>query len=160
MGRTVRLLIFVSVWVLIVVIVQYAREDSVLLYVPVLTAPVVGLFWLCGWMREILHIKSRIYQGIGALAFVVLSFAIIGTLFAFGFMAAGRLGHQLSSCKGVCEAGFASCVYFSVVTASTLGYGDLSPMGLMRVLACVEVVEFLTFIGAGGGLLARSFQAE
>lgn len=38
------------------------------------------------------------------------------------------------------------CMYFSVMTATTTGYGDLIPHGFSRALACVEVVlAFGTF---------------
>lgn len=43
--------------------------------------------------------------------------------------------------------GYLDCLYFSVVTISSLGYGDLQPVGASRILACVEVVAGLVFIG-------------
>ncbi|MDM8566123.1 ion channel [Candidatus Halobeggiatoa sp. HSG11] len=33
---------------------------------------------------------------------------------------------------------FANCLYFSVVTFTTLGYGDLSPFGITRIIAAIE----------------------
>ncbi len=33
---------------------------------------------------------------------------------------------------------FANCLYFSVVIFTTLGYGDLSPFGITRVIAAIE----------------------
>jgi hypothetical protein len=33
---------------------------------------------------------------------------------------------------------FISCLYFSVVTFTTLGYGDITPVGLSRIVAAVE----------------------
>ena len=38
---------------------------------------------------------------------------------------------------------FFTCCYFSVVTFTTLGYGDLTPLGLSRALAATEA-----FIGS------------
>ena len=38
---------------------------------------------------------------------------------------------------------FMTCLYFSVVTFTTLGYGDLTPIGFSRVLAAIEA-----FIGS------------
>ena len=35
---------------------------------------------------------------------------------------------------------FLSCLYFSIVTATTLGYGDLHPVGVGRVLASAEAI--------------------
>jgi len=55
----------------------------------------------------------------------------------------GRIIYQVES--GVVEnfITFADCLYFSVVTFTTLGYGDLSPSGLVRLIAAVEA-----FIGS------------
>lgn len=33
---------------------------------------------------------------------------------------------------------FISCLYFSVVTFTTLGYGDITPIGLSRIVAAIE----------------------
>jgi hypothetical protein len=33
---------------------------------------------------------------------------------------------------------FVSCLYFSVVTFTTLGYGDVTPVGLTRIIAAIE----------------------
>lgn len=38
-------------------------------------------------------------------------------------------------------------IYFSVVTVSTLGYGDIVPIGFSKILACFEVVFGLTMMG-------------
>jgi|GEM_PF-1259808 len=38
-------------------------------------------------------------------------------------------------------------LYFSIVTVSSLGYGDIHPMGFSRTLACIEVLFGLTFMG-------------
>jgi len=35
---------------------------------------------------------------------------------------------------------FLSCAYFSIVTFTTLGYGDITPTGLSRVLAAIEAL--------------------
>ncbi|MBI5347490.1 MAG: two pore domain potassium channel family protein [Candidatus Aenigmarchaeota archaeon] len=38
-------------------------------------------------------------------------------------------------------------IYFSTVTASSLGYGDITPVGISMVLAMLEVLAGLMFIG-------------
>lgn len=38
-------------------------------------------------------------------------------------------------------------IYFSTVTISSLGYGDMHPMGFSKVLACIEVLLGLVLIG-------------
>ena len=38
---------------------------------------------------------------------------------------------------------YLTCIYFSVVTFTTLGYGDIAPLGIMRAVAGTEA-----FVGA------------
>ena len=42
---------------------------------------------------------------------------------------------------------YATGIYFSIVTISSLGYGDMHPMGWSKVLACIEVLLGLALIG-------------
>ena len=43
--------------------------------------------------------------------------------------------------------GIPNGIYFSVITVSSLGYGDLHPMGFSKVLICMEVLMGLAVIG-------------
>jgi hypothetical protein len=45
-------------------------------------------------------------------------------------------------------AGFATAVYFSFVTATSIGYGDVVPVGGVRALAIAEAVSGLLVFGA------------
>ena len=45
------------------------------------------------------------------------------------------------------EFTFLQGIYFSIVTISSLGYGDLRPVGVSRVLASLEVFLGLLFVG-------------
>lgn len=42
---------------------------------------------------------------------------------------------------------FLESIYFSIVTISSLGYGDLHPMGISKLLICIEVLLGLAMIG-------------
>ena len=42
---------------------------------------------------------------------------------------------------------FLESIYFSVITISSLGYGDIHPMGYSKALACIEVLLGLALIG-------------
>ena len=42
---------------------------------------------------------------------------------------------------------FWNALYFSIVTVSSLGYGDISPMGFSKFLACLEVLSGLVLMG-------------
>jgi Ion channel len=44
--------------------------------------------------------------------------------------------------------GFVSAIYFSFVTATSIGYGDIVPVGFARVIACAEAVTALLIFGA------------
>jgi hypothetical protein len=44
--------------------------------------------------------------------------------------------------------GFASALYFSFVTATSIGYGDVVPVGLARVIAVAEAIMALLVFGA------------
>ena len=57
-------------------------------------------------------------------------------------------------CNGVGRNGecildltFFNGLYFSIVTVSSLGYGDLHPVGFSKVLACAEVLFGLAYMG-------------
>lgn len=45
------------------------------------------------------------------------------------------------------EVSFGNCIYFSVVTFTSLGYGDIVPRGVSKILACSEVGLGLAFFG-------------
>jgi hypothetical protein len=58
----------------------------------------------------------------------------------------------LSGVAGEKEIDFPDLVYFSVVTYSTIGFGDLYPVGGARLLAGVEAVVGLLMIGWSASL--------
>jgi len=50
--------------------------------------------------------------------------------------------------------GFMENAYFSLTTLTTVGYGDISPHGFGRLLACVEMIAGLSYqvLAIGGGM--------
>ena len=54
---------------------------------------------------------------------------------------------------------FPDCLYFSVVTFTSLGYGDISPVHYGGLLACLEVVSGLSFMGLVVAKLSSSRQS-
>jgi hypothetical protein len=64
-----------------------------------------------------------------------------------------------SGLKGEKPIGFWDCIYFSVVTFTSLGYGDLRPCGFGRLVACVEVIFGLGLFGVGVAKLASHKQS-
>lgn len=53
----------------------------------------------------------------------------------------------LNGVAGVQPLGFADLVYFSVVTYSTIGIGDLFPVGAARLITGVEAIVGLLLLG-------------
>jgi hypothetical protein len=64
-----------------------------------------------------------------------------------------------SGLQGEEHIGFWDCIYFSVVTFTSLGYGDLRPCGFGRLVACVEVIFGLGLFGVGVAKLATHKQS-
>ena len=59
--------------------------------------------------------------------------------FSLGVMANGEMtGFNMQHSFEQNLRSFASCLYFSVVTFTTLGYGDITPVGFSRIIAAVE----------------------
>jgi len=78
----------------------------------------------------------------------------IGTILLSGFCY--WLGAYLGK-RGLLEGGvvvgadlkgFASAIYFSFVTATSIGYGDIVPVGAARVIAVAEAIAALLIFGA------------
>jgi hypothetical protein len=73
-------------------------------------------------------------------------------LSGFGYWTAALLGdHVLAeagSPVGATLEGLGSALYFSFVTATSLGYGDILPVGIARVIAVIESIAALLIFGA------------
>jgi len=85
----------------------------------------------------------------------ILVFVILGTFVAHameGFsyaVAYWLLSHfsTLGSIGPMSHTTFASCLYFSAETYTSLGYGDIVPTGALRLLAGTEALNGLLLIG-------------
>lgn len=64
--------------------------------------------------------------------------------FAYWILA---VGWGLESFSGLPVTGFLDCLYFSVVTYTSLGFGDQVPLSHARLLAGVEALNGLLLIG-------------
>jgi len=53
----------------------------------------------------------------------------------------------LGTLNGVASASLESCLYFSAETYTSLGFGDLTPQGPVRLLAGAEALNGLLLIG-------------
>jgi hypothetical protein len=75
-----------------------------------------------------------------------------GLLCGFGYWVGALAGeHGLMEANqplGTGIHGLASALYFSFVTATSVGYGDIVPVGFARLIAIVEAVAALLIFGA------------
>ena len=71
-----------------------------------------------------------------------IGFYILLVIFLFAFIYCGNS----ASIEGV--DGFGSAFYFSIVTITTLGFGDMFPKdGFARTMVCLEVLAGVVFVG-------------
>ncbi|WP_159931203.1 pentapeptide repeat-containing protein [Oceanicoccus sp. KOV_DT_Chl] len=72
-----------------------------------------------------------------SMSFILLCACIY--FFSAGILYQGvELGFNSQTSVGENFSQFISCLYFSVVTFTTLGYGDITPLGSTRALAAIE----------------------
>ncbi len=86
------------------------------------------------------RILERLAQMSGRTLFVIWIFIVLAFAFAYFVLSTGD-GHNGVTTLPLMENAakrFANAVYFSVVTATTVGYGDMVPLGFSRVLAASE----------------------
>ena len=100
---------------------------------------VAVFFWLLG-SRLV-----RLFSGRGSYAFEAalagLNVALLIAAFA-GLYAQFGLADTTGGGGESQTFNYADALYFSVVTFTTLGYGDIQPRGVCRILICIE-----TFVG-------------
>lgn len=82
--------------------------------------------------RLVIRLISVFLAVVGAFGLVYFA---IGFISGSGLMFSGR------------SATFLECIYFSVVTITTLGYGDVTPVGIARISASCEAIFGLIYAG-------------
>ena len=82
------------------------------------------------------QVQTRIVVGVH----IALLFLVTSLVFAAAFMASRGAGGQVITGNATCVDNFGNFVYFSFMTASTTGYGDLRPVGLARVVASAQIM--------------------
>jgi hypothetical protein len=115
-------------------------------------ASVVGIFIWVG--RSILAHVERFYRGevpsgegleVLSMVFYTLVVGYLALALAFA------LAYDAQECTTA--EGFLENAYFSLTTLTTVGYGDISPHGSGRLIACVEMIAGLSYqvLAIGGG---------
>jgi len=92
---------------------------------------------------------------IGALVSLAAAF-VAG--FALVFWRLTALGGGLRGIQGE-PLRFRDCLYFSIVTFTSLGYGDIAPISWGRLFASAEVLLGLSFLGVAIAKLSSARQS-
>jgi hypothetical protein len=103
-----------------------------------------ALLQLSRWLPRMRHVgyRFRIVTGvIGAMTAHTLEIWMFGIVY---FLMTHLEG--FGTIRGTENLGFLDCVYFSFITYSSLGYGDLIPDGGLRYLAGLEALTGLLLI--------------
>jgi len=93
-------------------------------------------------MKRLLHLVNEI--GLGWLVTMILGTIVA---FALGYCACAGAGMLVYNYDADQSLGFLDSLYFSIVTISSLGYGDIHPLGWARLLVGLEVLTGLGFLG-------------
>jgi hypothetical protein len=126
--------------------------------------PFLGL-WLGSWLKssvEVLEVLKRYLAVMWVpLGGFLLGYLTIVYVFAGLHGTVWRLEPQ-NSFKNLPEVpSFMDFIYYSVVTAATLGYGDITPLStLARVLASTEVILGLGWLTVVFGAVIAHLQPE
>jgi hypothetical protein len=126
--------------------IEPARRSLIIIFLSVLIT--TSLAWQFGaWLKPRIKVLGNIFRILRqmweALAAFLLGYAALVFIFACFYAAAWRFDpwHAFRGVDAVHNPSFADFLYFSVVTMSTVGYGDVIPAsGITRSLACAEVV--------------------
>ena len=116
-----------------------------LLAIPVVVAPVFGIVLVLMWSARIRStgVSSDTWY---AWSTILVWYLLTMFLFATAYKAASQLGSCIVSRHSPCIKTIPELMYYSIVTASTLGYGDFWPKGgIARFLSCAQVIEFWLF---------------
>ncbi len=99
------------------------------------------------WGNTVLDLIDRRSTGELFLFWLVMIF-VCGTLYWLGRIIDAHGLVENGAPLGMGLKGWLTAVYFSFVTATSVGYGDIVPRGLARALAVVEAVGGLLVFGA------------
>jgi hypothetical protein len=142
---------------LLVVLLAFTCRSSCLGLFLMYLVPVLGLFSIAFWFRQITSNEfspSLFY----ALFQLPVFYAFLSVSYAAAYRAASNSWGAVTN-GTVAARTLPEFLYFSVVTASTLGYGDYVPKGQAQLLACVQVIEFwLFFIVVASGVAKNVVQ--
>jgi len=101
-------------------------------------------------LNVVIDICGNVWSIVAAFGGIILGSAIlfyIGSQNGWGIKPTFTVSSGASAENIAVNASFLDCLHFSVVTISTLGYGDYRPESYGRVVAAVEVVSGIVLMG-------------
>ena len=134
--------------------INYYRPDLLPSKVFLIGGIIFVLFVIVNLLRFVLTARS---VDIEVLAVAISAYLLLGLLWTFAYwladeMTPGAFAFNAASAKDTTILGF-NGIYFSFVTLSTLGYGDITPVsGGARMLAAAESTTGLLYVAV---LIAR-----
>ncbi len=80
--------------------------------------------------------------------YLIVVFTALVLAFAFAYALLTPINHGIkpSDAETLWEA-LPNSIYFSVITISSLGFGDFHPVGIAKILVCCQVLVGLLFLG-------------
>lgn len=115
-----------------------------------------ALFYLDKTLKRLTHIKPRLKVLIGV-AVIFVTHLIEIWIFGLGFFLSLQI-EGMGQLVGETGQLFLDCVYFSFITYTTVGYGDLVALGPIRYLTGVEALTGLILITWSASFLFMEMQ--
>ena len=137
--------IAISIISMTIIIATYAGYRSPWHLIPLSCGPLIGLLWSWKYHNAV---KSASQESHGALPIFVLSYLVLCFAFAVTYLSWNKYhtsGNQIVF-DDICVDKYLNLAYFSLVTGTTLGYGDMNPQGYARFPVCVQMFFFLCFV--------------
>ena len=97
-----------------------------------------------------MRIARKVFRVVDDVSFgwLLTSFLIMVAVFGLLYWYLSDIGHGVGqNNEPVTNVSILTGIYFSIVTVSSLGYGDFHPIGFSKILVSVEVLLGLAFIG-------------
>ena len=116
---------------------------TTLLVLAVVAIHLEALWLLAGLLRK-LQRRPRVAVAIGVLGILVAHLLEIAVFAAGIYLLDSSPGH--GELVGARSAIGEDCIYYSMVTYTSLGFGDLTPTGALRFLTGVETLTGLVLI--------------
>jgi len=115
-----------------------------------------ALFYLDKTLKRLTHIKPRLKVLIGV-TIIFVTHLIEIWIFGLGFFLSLQI-EGMGQLVGETGQLFLDCVYFSFITYTTVGYGDLVALGPIRYLTGVEALTGLILITWSASFLFMEMQ--